>query len=378
MKGSFSPRADLAGAMCAAAAGEDAPRCTPPSASSFPREAGFVILASGAASVVASSSKSSRPGLRLVVTLAVAIEFTIAPPSRAAVGPNDIDREVEQLVEQQKFREAALRLGDEVQRLPEKHDTRVRRNELASQALNAYIEAFRAESDDCGLARSGLSLADDYTQGLLSVYGPGAKNSDEYIGMTNLREELDRARNEHGCPGPSATESAEPGSQAPAPAEATEQRGDRGLVVALAVSAGLTGAMLAVSLGTGLSRYKRPFEGAAYKKIYEAAVASHQDTIAGNEVEYGSDDPMCSETNRGINGDVKDACERWENLGKVAAATGVMTGVLGVTTIALAAVLASRRGKSSRAAALLRRHKASVGVAPAGRGGVNVNLGFAF
>ncbi|MFY0540409.1 hypothetical protein [Nannocystis pusilla] len=146
-----------------------------------------------------------------------------------------------------------------------------------------------------------------------------------------------------------------------APADATKQSGERRLVVGLAISAGLTGAMLAVSLGTGLSRYKAPFRGAAYDQIYDAAVASHEDAETGNEVAHGADDDMCSEANRGINGDVRGACERWERLGTAAIATGVMTGVLGVTTIALAAVLAGKRRKASGAAALLRRHGTTVG-----------------
>ncbi|MDC0720487.1 hypothetical protein [Nannocystis bainbridge] len=295
------------------------------------------------------------------------------------MAPKDFDREIEVLVEQHKFEEAAVRLADELRRLPERRDTRGRRNDLAVRAANVYSEAFRAEPDDCGLAGAGLELADEYLQGLLAVYGAGAENSDEYVGMSGLREGLERASAQRGCAERETPAAAEPAIAIQARTDATKQPGERRLVVGLAISAGFTAALLAVSLGTGLSRYKAPFRGAAYNRIYDAAVASYEDADPGNDVAHGVDDDMCSEANGSMDGsDVSVACKRWEGLGTAAIVTGVMTGVLGATTIALAAVLAGKRRKSSGAAALLRRHGTSVGVAPAWRGGVNVSLGFAF
>ncbi|WP_434418269.1 hypothetical protein [Nannocystis pusilla] len=208
--------------------------------------------------------------------------------------------------------------------------------------------------------------------------GPGPRTRTSTWACSGCERSSKRASAQRGCAERETPAAAEPAPAIQAPADATKQSDERRLVVGLAISAGLTAALLAVSLGTGLSRYKAPFRGAAYNGIYDAAVASHEDAVTGNEVAHGAGDDMCSEANRDINGDVRGACERWERLGTAAIATGVMTGVLGVTTIALAAVLAGKRRKSSGAAALLRRHGTTVGVAPAWRGGVNVSVGFAF
>lgn len=324
-------------------------------------------------------------------SLAILLAVALAGPSlgRAAEpAPSDFDREIDALVEQRKYREAAVRLAEKLRQLAETQANRFRRNALASGAVHAYLEAFHAAPDDCALASSGLLVADEYLDGLVNAYGEGVEGSDEFQGMSGLQTEFDRVRAERNCPAPeeSPPQLAPTPAQAPAPPPATPnpqtdsgtKRDDRLLVAGVAVSAGLTGAMLAVSLGTGLSRYKEPFRGAAYQKIHDAAVKSHTDLDVGNEVDYRSDTDMCSEMNRENNGDVRDACRRWEQLGTTAIVTGVITGALGVTTIALLAVLVKKRRSHSNAAALLRQHKATLGVSPVGRSGLNVNLGFAF
>lgn len=339
------------------------------------------------------------PWTRPILLTGVALAVAAAPvPGRAAaLAPADVDREVEVLAEQGKLREAAERAHQELTGSVETLDTRARRNNFAAQAVNLYKAAFEAAPGECALASSGLSLADEYLDTLLSVYGAPARNSDEYVGLSERRGELDRVREERGCPAPAPRAAPEPQTApnpppsqpepAPKPAPPEDSRprdgsGDsRRLVAGLAVSGALTGTMLAVSLGTGLSRYREPFRGAAYMKIYDAARASFADGDASNNVNYGSDTDMCKAAGSGdvvVNQEVFDACSDWKRLGTVAIATGIAAGVLGATTITLAALLVRDKRRSEATAALIRRHQAVLGAAPNLRGGMNLSLSFRF
>ena len=73
------------------------------------------------------------------------------------------------------------------------------------------------------------------------------------------------------------------------------------------------------------------------------------------------------------------ACSDWKRLGTVAIATGIAAGVLGPTTITLAALLVrDKRRSEATTAALIRRHPAVLGAAPNLRGGMNLSLSFRF
>lgn len=295
----------------------------------------------------------------------------------------DVDREVEQLAEEGRFSEAAERLREALGELPESFNNRDRRNLLASQAVNAYALAFERAPNECQLAVSGIEVASKYLSALLAVYGGDARQSDEYVGIDASRRELEEARRQRGCPDgttPPATkvpplpptptaEEPPPRDEEPAPSDEGEEAGRRRLVAGLAASASLTGVLLAVSLGTGLSRFKEPFQGAAYARIYEAARGSFDDGVAGNEVDYGAMSDMCSDSARMINGDVDDACRAWDRLGITAIATGVGAGVMGATTVTLAVLLKRRALRDSKVMARARSHQMSMGAAPSRRRG---------
>jgi hypothetical protein len=326
-----------------------------------------------------------RPGVRR--PLAILLAVALAGPSLARAAepaPADFDREIDALVKQYKYREAAVLLAEELKQLPETQENRLRRNTLASKAVSAYREAFRAAPDDCALASSGLVIADEYLDGLVSAYSEGIRVSDEFQGMSRLQTAFDSLRAEHNCPAPgeSLPEAAPAPAPAPPPASPKPQtdsgakRSDRALVAGIAVSASLAAAGLAVAIGTSV-HVKRP-QGGAYQDILRIAQASFADGVSDNEVPWDDGSDMCTSEARKRNIDVAEACDRALGFHRGSIGSGIAAGVLGVTAIALIAVLVKKRRNNSNAVALLRRHKATLGVSPVGRGGLNVNLGFAF
>lgn len=114
----------------------------------------------------------------------------------------------------------------------------------------------------------------------------------------------------------------------------------------LGVSLALTGVFGAVALGTGLSRVRSPFTGAAYDNIVEAARASREDDDPTNDVSSSTDRDMCADGGQG-NADVARACERWVGLGRASLATGIIAG-LSLVAAATFLGLKLRRGRTSR------------------------------
>lgn len=312
-------------------------------------------------------------------------------PDAQSAPADDKEQEARRLTEESRYREAALKFEEAFRSLPESWDNRDQRNRLASGAINTYAEAFKESPGECGLAFAGLDLADDYLAGLLAVYGTDVKGAPEYTGIAGRRDELDNDRRKHACERPTPTgptaeaqpEDIAPTSNSPVPPEdvssdESKPSRQRPLVAAFATSAAITGVLVAVSLGTGLSRYKAPIQGAAYSKIYNAARDSYTDDVMGNEVDYGKDSDMCSKNARMVNTEVDQACAAWTQLGKAALATGIAAGLTGVTAIALGVTFSKKQRYGRSALSRLRRHQATVGVLPSGRRGGTLTIGLRF
>lgn len=318
----------------------------------------------------------------------------VRTPAAASQAKNR-ERQAEVLVEEGKFLDAARLLAEALVGLPERFENRARRNSLAIRTVNAYTLAFAADPDLCEAAAEAVALADTYLAELQAVYGAVVQGADEYVGMVEVRAELDTSRAERGCVrreagGSEATTRGSPSPSGPLahgadPARgpagrspwADDARASRPLIIGLAVSGALTGALLATSLGTGLSRVRQPFTGAAYERIYDAARASHADAIDGNEVGYDAGTDMCAAAREVGNEEVIDACRAGDRLGKVAIATGVAAGAFAITTAALVGILV-RRDKRSRASARSDVRHSFVGAIPGGRGGFRVLLQWRF
>lgn len=116
--------------------------------------------------------------------------------------------------------------------------------------------------------------------------------------------------------------------------------------VGLGVSLGLMGVFGAVALGTGLSRVRSPFTGAAYDNILEAARVSREDDDPTNDVSSSTDRDMCADGGQG-NADVARACDRWDSLGRASLATGILAG-LSLVAAATFLGLKLRRGRADR------------------------------
>jgi hypothetical protein len=315
----------------------------------------------------------------------VSVLALLSPTPAHAAPPGDVEHEAEILVEKGKFLAAARLLRDELDRLPENLDNRGRRNLLVSAAVNVYSLAFDQNPKQCEPIVAALLLADVYLRDLLAVYGAAARSSDAYQGVAERRGELDRSRSSHDCPAPTP-EPTPPDEPAEPPAAPGDPSGDappdqpaapnnRPLVIGVAISASLTVSMLAISLGTSLSRIKDPFTGAAYERIYDAAVASFND--ASPDVDYGTGTNMCQNGREVNNAAVINACDSWDRLGRAAIATGVLTGVFAATTLTLTGVLIHRKRSQARALALVQRHQVFLGATPGARG-LQINFGFRF
>ncbi len=326
--------------------------------------------------------------VRRAGALAFAITLALGGTPAAAAPLGDVEKEAEILVEKGKFLAAARLLNDDLDRLPENLDNRSQRNLLVSAAINAYALAFDQNPKQCDSITAALNLADAYLRDFLGVYGAPARNSDAYQGVAERRSELDQARASHACPAPPSKKEQQvepvdppptgPGASSndlpPTPGKPTPPS-NRPLVIGIAISAALSASMLAVSLGTGLSRIKEPFTGAAYENIYDAAVASYSD--ASPDVDYGNDTNMCKSGREVNNAAVINACDNWDRLGQTAIATGVLTGAFAATGLALTGILIHRKRKQARALAILRHRQAFFGAAPGVRG-LQINLGFRF
>jgi len=233
-----------------------------------------------------------------------------------------------------------------VESTPESDDTAAWRQIRIGKTLNSFRLAYKL-SDDCQYIYEATDAAKTY----LATVPPSSEN---HVATQAHSDSV--AEDGKKCPAPepeTANEPEGPNDEA-ANLQSTEPLTDRKMNAKsyklLALTSGvLTGATLGISLGTGLSRTRAPFEGAAYKSILNAARASYEDADPTNNVSYGPEDDMCANARAGagINPEVVSACNRWDRLGKVAVATGVLTAVFAVSTVVFSvlAVRARRKGK---------------------------------
>ncbi len=288
---------------------------------------------------------------RLLVSLTTAGSLIAGPGvvPAAVPAPDPVLSQANDLANAGRYLEAARLLRDELGRVPEVAANRGRRNQLATQAINAYGLAFAGAPTVCDTATDGLTVGREYLAGFEAAYGVGARRSDEYTGVDELRAELDRNRAASGCPGlppppPPPPPKIQPASTSTPthtdlPASPREQPGRKSLVIGLGVTAGFAAAALAISLGTGLSRAKGPIQGLAYKNVYDAAVDSYKDDMLGNEVNYAEGAEMCTGDTAARNPGVAEACQRYDRLRDVALATGVLAGAALVGTAVFAGLL---------------------------------------
>ncbi len=312
---------------------------------------------------------TSRVG-RLVVTLVSTLALLLSAPVHAT-SPSDVEHQAEILVEKGEFLAAARLLRGELERLPENLDNRATRNLLVSAAVNVYSLAFENDPKQCEPIIAALSLSDAYLRELLVAHGDSIRSSDAYEGIEERRGELERSRRLHDCPDPTPEKIQKP----PPPPPGPERKNTRPFVIGVAISAGLTASMLAISLGTSLSRVRAPFTGAAYDRIYSAAVASFKDDTPN--VDYGRETDMCQNGRMVNNAAVINACDSWDRLGQTAIATGVIAGVLAATTLTLTSILLHRKRKQAVSLALVRRHQIFLATTP-DRRGLKIDLGFRF
>lgn len=310
--------------------------------------------------------------------LAVCVAAGAAPPVAAAKPPAS-ERDAEALAESGDLLGAARLFARDLTALPEDPTHRARRNGLAVKAVNAFTLAFTGDPSRCDVAAEGVALADAYLADFTAAHGQAAEQADERVGMTELRDELARRRDEHGCvsvaerpaepEAPAAPSPAPPPRPSPGPDPAPN---GRGLLAGVVITGALTGVLLATSLGAGLARAREPFTGAAYRDIYDAARASHTDAVAGNEVGYDASTDMCAAGRQVGNGRVVAACDTWDRLGGVTIGASVATGVFAVTTAALAIVRHKQRRRAD-----LRAHRPALAASP-GRDGLRLTLQWQF
>lgn len=267
-----------------------------------------------------------------------------------------------------------------VESTPEGPETDAWRQIRIGKTLNSFRLAYQL-SEDCRYIEEAVEAANSY----LETVPPSSENH----AATQAQSESVAGEGKE-CPisGPDVPDEAEaegPKEEDSEAGEVEDPKGDanesqNGVTLAdnrspdrsyklLAITSGvLTGATIVVSLGTGLVRVREPFEGAAYKSILNAARASYEDADPTNNVSYGSEDDMCANARAGagVNAEVISACDRWDRLGKVAVATGVLTAVFAVSTVVFSVLAVKARRKSE---------KLSFGVGPLRGGGGLVGTG---
>lgn len=109
----------------------------------------------------------------------------------------EVDRRVERLVDDGKYAEATQILDEELRALPEGPARRARRNLLAIQAAN--ISRVAVPFDGCRAVLAGLRVADNYLRDFERAFGADGRQTDEFVGMSEIRERFAGLRGEHGC-----------------------------------------------------------------------------------------------------------------------------------------------------------------------------------
>lgn len=233
------------------------------------------------------------------------------------------------------------------------------------KALKSYRLAFDVDSTQCDVLKEAIASVNKYLVELEQRIVKDTVLQDE-VNALNTQRGLFLSLREDRCPEAAAgpvvqffdvasnpsRKAAEEGPQnsdpitppRPDPADSTGA-GQRPLVIATITSASIGGVLLATSLGSGLSRASGPAAGAAYKSIYNAAVASVQDGDPSNDVAFGQGNDLCGDDARARNIDVNLACRRWHNLKTVAIVTGVIAGVAALVATTTGALLGRKRAK---------------------------------
>ncbi len=232
------------------------------------------------------------------------------------------------------------------------------------KALKAYRLAFDIDPKQCDVLKESIASVNIYLEEL-DKRTPRSSELQDEVKALNTQRGLLLSLREDRCPEAAAAgpvvqffdmaqkppvETAKEGPQdsepitppSPAPVNPTGA-GQRPLLITTITSASLGGVLLTASLGSGLSRASGPVAGAAYKSIYNAAVASMQDSDPGNDVAFGKNDDLCGDDARARNIDVSLACRRWYNLKTVAIVTGVFAGVAAIVAVTTRALLARKR-----------------------------------
>jgi hypothetical protein len=289
--------------------------------------------------------------------------------------------------------EAAARLRDAgelfakaAKLLPEIPENRQDRGDLLDQAVSAFGESYRIWSKNPAPLERALTMAERHIKELVRRYGePEATVMVEWTAAHAHAEALRLQLAEHRAAHPEPVKPPEPEPErpvvavpvAPVPVLGPKPPGPVAPVpkplegqpdwrrVGLGVSAGLLGVSVAAVLGTSLQIARTPFKGRLYREIEAAAEA--------NGLPHSIEDDMCVGPGRNVSA-LASACDARDRHARAAVGMTVVSGVLAVTTVAFAVLLA--RGKAPRVAAL-RRHAAGVAVAPQRRGAL-LTLGARF
>ncbi len=326
---------------------------------------------------------------RRFLSILVAFAYTLEAPAQThamlvtTTPPAEVDAKAEALFEGGHYLAAAKEWEDALGAVDESLEVRAQRNGWATGAVNAYKAAFDANPARCAAIQKSLELADEYLATLVAVYSLPAKNADDYQGMSKRRGELDMARIEKGCGGPTSgnppAPTSEPRTTQPAPvvvapADSAEpvdesprsetRRGNPGLAAGVGVSAALGVVMLTTSLV--LYSQLRKGSGKYYEAIVEAAKQ--------NNVQTDKDHDMCD--SRSVEA-IDSACNTWENHKSRFVATTVLAGLFGASTAVFTGLLIRKRRQSSTVA-LLREHHFRLGAAPRRDGGVMFVGGISF
>lgn len=192
--------------------------------------------------------------------------------------------------------------------------------------------------------------------------------------LTLLRQSAEQARSAAPpAPTPSPLPSAPPPSPDPTPGERADYlRRDHRLVAGVGIGAGLTAATAITGL---LLRLQLLEGGPLHRRIQAAAVASGNDADPNNDVPHGPSNNICMSlrTEPRQSAAVEALCDRHQNLLYASTAAFVASGVLAVTTAALATTLAHHR--RSPLAQALRRTSLSLSGGPMA-GGFGFALGW--
>lgn len=149
---------------------------------------------------------------RLLAALLVLTCSVHAPSLARAAPPENIDASVEALFNDGKYLVAAQLQAEALDQLPESLNSRSQRNTWATGAVNCYKQAFAVDPTQCAAITAGVAIADRYLESLIAVYGAAVTNAAEYVGMQELRGELNDNRVQFHCPVPQISPSPTPSS----------------------------------------------------------------------------------------------------------------------------------------------------------------------